>query len=393
MSDSVTKTTTTSFGSRLGGSLVGILIGIVLFFAAFPVIFWNEFRARERTEALNEGEKVCVTIDAAKPEGDLEGKLVNFSGAVKTGETLIDPIFGQTVSNSLHFARKVSMYQWVEHEKSETKKKTGGSTETTTTYTYTKEWADYPIDSSSFEKAEGHENPSEWPVQSEEWQVGSATLGVFDLSERQIKEAGTEAPFRPFVTNNMPLPSGLDPSYARFSDGFYRASSEGASLGSPKVGDIKVTFEVTPVCAISLAGAKVGSTITGYQTKSGEVLLQRNGNLTKEELFTAARRDNTKITWLIRLAGLLMFFFGLKLLVGPLEVLADIIPFIGNIFEKITGFIAFLIALVLTLITVGIAWVVVRPLIGIPLLVAAVLLIVWIKKSSGAKKQLQVKTK
>lgn len=392
MSDSVTKTTTTSFGSRLGGSFVGVLIGVVLFFAAFPVIFWNESRAIKRTKALNEGESVCVTIDAAKPEGDLEGKLVNLSGMVKTGETLSDPIFGQTVSNSLHFARKVYMYQWVEHEKSETKKKTGGSTETTTTYTYTKDWVDHPVNSSSFEKSEGHENPDEWPVQGEEWQVGSATLGVFDLSEKQIARAGSEKPYKPFVTNNMPLPSGLDSSYSRFSDGFYRASSEGASLGSPKIGDLKVIFEVTPVCAISMAGAKIGSTIKSYQTKFGEVLLQYNGDLSKGEIFAAAHRDNTIITWLIRLAGLLMFFFGLKLLVGPLEVLADFIPFIGNIFEKITGFVAFIIALVFTIITIAVAWLAVRPLLGISLLVVAVLLIVWIKKSSGAKKQLRPKT-
>lgn len=385
MSDTYTKTTTTSLGSRLGSSCIGVIVGIILFFAAFPLIFWNEGRAINRTKTLNEGQEVCVTVDPAAPEGGLEGKLVNFAGQVKTGETLSDPLFGQSVSNALQFARKVEMYQWVEHQKSETKKKTGGSTETTTTYTYKKEWVDHPVDSSSFEKPEGHENPAEWPVSGENWQVGSASIGVFELSDDQIKQAGSEQPYKPFVTNNIPLPQGLDGSYSRIQEGFYRASSEGASVGSPKVGDLKISFEVTPVCAVSFAGAKVGNQIKRYQTKFGELLLQYDGELNKEQIFAHAHRDNTILTWLLRIAGLLMFFFGLKLLVGPLNVLADIIPFIGNICDFITGAAAFLVALVLTLLTVAVAWIVVRPVLGIILIVIAVALIVWIKVSS--KKQ------
>lgn len=389
---SVTETTTTSLGSRLGSSLVGVLIGIVLFIAAFPFIFWNEARSIKREKILNEAQPLCVTINPVAPEGDLEGKLVHFAGLVKTGETLSDPLFGQTVSNSLKFVRNVYMYQWVENEKSETKKKTGGSTETKKTYTYTKEWVDHPLDSSGYKK-EGYDNPVEWPIQKEEWQVGSATLGIFSLSEDQITAAGTEKPYKPFVTNNMPLPSGLDPSYSRFSEGFYLASGEGANLGSPKIGDIKVTFEVKPVCEVSFAGAKVGDRIKSFQTKFGELKpLQCNGDLSKEQIFDRARRSNAILTWLLRFAGLLMFFFGLKLLAGPLEVLADILPFIGNIFEKITGIVAFLIALVLTLVTVAVAWVVVRPILGISLIVIAVLIILLIIKAKGAKKKALAKT-
>ncbi|MBR4820326.1 TMEM43 family protein [bacterium] len=387
MSDSFTKTTTTSLGSRLGSSLIGVIIGIVLFIAAFPVIFWNEGRAIKRTKALNEGEKVCVTIDAAAPAADTEGKLVHLAGPVKTSDLLGDEVFGVSVSNSLRFARIVEMYQWKETSHSETKKKTGGSTETTTTYTYSKVWSDTPINSSSFEKPEGHENPVEWPVTGEKWQVPQATLGVFSLSSDQIERAGKEAPFTPFVTNNMPLPVGLDASYVRIPGGFFKGASEGSSISAPKVGDIKVTFESAPVCEISMAGKKEGNTIRKYQTANGLLILQYNGNLSKEEIFAAAHRDNTIITWLIRIAALLMFFFGLKLIIGPLNVLSDIIPFFGNIMDFVTGTATFLIALVLTLITVAIAWLTVRPVIGIALIVIAVLLIVLAKKKGKEKKQ------
>jgi len=391
MSDTYTKTTTTSLGSRLTNSLAGVIVGLVLFVGAFPVIFWNEGRAIKRTKALNEGESVCVTIDAEKPEGDLEGRLVHLSGKVKTAELLNDSVFGQSVSNSLRFSRKVMMYQWVEHEESKTVKKTGGSTETTTTYTYTKEWVDHPVNSSSFEKPEGHENPLEWPVRGEEWQVAEASLGVFELSEKQISRAGSEKPFQPFVTNNMPLPVGLDSTYVRTAEGFYRPAAAGSSMGAPKVGDLMVKFGVVPVCMISLAGAKSGSYIRSFPTKYGDILLQYNGDLSKSEIFAAAHRDNTILTWLVRLGALLMFFIGLRLLVKPLTVLSDILPFFGNIMEYVTGAAAFLAALILTIITVALAWLTVRPVLGIALLVAAVLLIVWAKKSS-AKKKAQVKS-
>lgn len=390
MSDSYTKTTTTSLGSRLGSSLIGVIVGIVLFIAAFPLIFWNEGRAIKRTKSLNEGQQVCVTVDNSQAVPENEGKLIHTSGSVKTVETLSDTMFGQTVSNALSFSRTVMMYQWQEHEKSETKKKTGGSTETKTTYTYTKEWVDHPVSSSSFEKEEGHENPTEWPVEGETWQVGNAQLGAFELSREQIEKAGKEEPFKPFVTNNMPLPQGLDSAYVRTSEGFYRGTDpQSVNPGSPKIGDIKVTFEVTPVCAISMAGAQVGNTIAPYQTKFGTILLQYNGTMTKEDIFAAAHRDNAILTWLLRVAALLMFFIGLKLIIGPLNVLADIIPFFGNIMDFVTGTATFLIALVLTLITVAIAWLTVRPVIGIALIVIAALLIFLAKKKKKVTKQPQ----
>jgi len=48
------------------------------------------------------------------------------------------------------------------------------------------------------------------------------------------------------------------------------------------------------------------------------------------------------------------------------------VPFFGDIVGAGTGILAFLIALPLTLVTIALAWLAYRPLIGIPLLLAAV---------------------
>ncbi|MCI5210683.1 MAG: hypothetical protein D3910_18285, partial [Candidatus Electrothrix sp. ATG2] len=71
------------------------------------------------------------------------------------------------------------------------------------------------------------------------------------------------------------------------------------------------------------------------------------------------------------------------------SVLGDVIPFLGNIVEAGTGFIAFLLAAVLSLVTIAVAWIVFRPLLGIILLAIAVGLLVLIGgkvKASKAKK-------
>ena len=65
--------------------------------------------------------------------------------------------------------------------------------------------------------------------------------------------------------------------------------------------------------------------------------------------------------------------------------MADVIPILGNIVGAGTGIIAFLLAACLSLVTIAIAWVFYRPVLGISLLiVAAVLIVLVVKKLRGS---------
>jgi Flp pilus assembly protein TadB len=67
-------------------------------------------------------------------------------------------------------------------------------------------------------------------------------------------------------------------------------------------------------------------------------------------------------------------------------VLADVLPILGDLIGIGTGIVAFLIATPVALITIGIAWLFYRPLLGIVLLAAAGgLLFLLIKKRMAAK--------
>jgi len=54
--------------------------------------------------------------------------------------------------SALRFVRKVEVYQWRESSRSETTRNTGGSSDTKTTYTYKKDWAETLIDSKKFKR-------------------------------------------------------------------------------------------------------------------------------------------------------------------------------------------------------------------------------------------------
>ena len=103
-------------------------------------------------------------------------------------------------------------------------------------------------------------------------------------------------------------------------------------------------------------------------------------------MFETARTNNAIMTWLIRIGGFLMMFFGLSMVFKPLSVLADVLPILGDLVEMGMGFVAGVIALVCSLITIAVAWIFFRPVLGIILLVIAGALIgLLIKKQMAAK--------
>ncbi len=207
-----TETTVESWGSRLGSSLKGVLFGFLLVFASVALLFWNEGRTVNRAKALNEGASAVITVDAAKVDPQNDGKLVHVSGEVATADVLEDLKFGVSV-NAIRLVRKVESYQWKENEESTTKRGSGGSQETTTTYTYQKVWSPDLIDSTGFKEAAGHENPATRPVDGAEFVASNVSLGAFRLSADLISRLGPEKAFVPPVPEPT-APETADPQAA-----------------------------------------------------------------------------------------------------------------------------------------------------------------------------------
>ena len=142
---------------------------------------------------------------------------------------------------------------------------------------------------------------------------------------------------------------------------------------NPQVGDVRITWEViSPKEAVSIVYVQTGDTFTPYHAKSGrDVALLGMGVQTADDLFTEAERNNVIFTWLVRFGGWFLMFIGLNMIFKPLSVLGDVVPFIGTLIGGASGVVAAVMAFILSLITIGIAWIWYRPLLGIALLAAA----------------------
>ena len=81
-----------------------------------------------------------------------------------------------------------------------------------------------------------------------------------------------------------------------------------------------------------------------------------------------------------------MMFLGLFMVFRPIAVMADILPLFGTALSAGIGLFAFLGAAVLSVVTIAVAWLVVRPVLGIALLVVAAAGIFGLIKVGGGRK-------
>lgn len=367
----VTETTTISWGSRLGSSFKGILTGLVLFILGFPLLFWNEDRTVTATRTNEFGADNVVEAEAASVDPAQEGALVHVVGDAKTDEVLSDDEYGVSAT-AFQLARKVEMYQWVEHTDTREERKLGGKIEKVTTYSYSKEWCDSAVSSDGFKETDKINPPARRSLGSTRDYAHSATLGVRRLTDSQIRRIGGG---EPLVTKYNPVTTNE----------FFEVTA----VPEPKVGDIRVTFSVVKAPkTITVVAAQKGDTFTDYTVKSTKKSISHvmNGAVDAAGVFASAERGNKTIAWLLRLAGFLLMYVGLKMVLAPLQVLADVVPFIGSIVGFGTSVVAFAVAAPCALVTIAVAWIVYRPVLAIALIAvaAAVVCLVWSKRKAAA---------
>ncbi len=233
MADQYTEVTKRGYGSRMGGSFVGILIGILLIIGSVWVLFSNEGRVDTSQIAIS-----AIEIPSAKPLADssLEGKLVATYGALSSNQLLGD---GQYLKpgRSIVLRRLAEMFSWAEEKSSKSKQEMGGSETTETTYSYKKKWAEKPADSSAFRYPAGHENPA-FGIESEEYKVSEARVGLFDFDPSMITF--------PSLTNLQLSAQKLNlPAKVKLVSKRYLFSGKG-SINAPEIGDIRISYFSLP---------------------------------------------------------------------------------------------------------------------------------------------------
>lgn len=355
--DSYTEITSESWFSRIADSIKGILFGFILFIIAFPLLWWNEGHSVERYNSLKEGQGVVVSVVATAVDPANNGKLVHTQGLATTQDILQDDVFAVSAP-AIKLKRIVSMYQWKESEKSETTEQVGGSKTTKKTYSYDKQWSDDEINSSKFKQASGHNNPA-MPHKSHTFQAQDVSLGAFKLNAEQISRLSGEQDFSIQEAPTSTLLAGK--KLTATGTGFY----VGDNPTNPQIGDLKVSFKIVKPADVSIIAQQQGNSFVAYQTQAGSAVdLVEMGLMDANAMFAIAQSENTMITWAIRIAGFLLMWIGLSMIMKPLSVLAAVLPFLGDLIAMGTGIFAFLLALPFTMITIAVAWITYRPLLA-----------------------------
>lgn len=381
MSDSFTETTTTGWFSRIGNSLKGILVGIVMIIVAFPVLFVNEGRAVKTRKDLEQGANDYVQTDATNIDDANNGKLVHFSGMAEAQGKREDEQL-KIKAEGLVLKRTVEMYQWREETSTKTKKKLGGKEEKTTTYTYTKNWKEGRTDSSKFKKSEEYQNPS-IPLESSKWVASPVTVGSYRLPGELVGKITTFTALP--IGKDQDLPKKIaDRELKREGNKLYLAKNP----NSPKLGDVRISYQVIKPTVVSVVSKQNGDTLEPYTGDSGTTInMLQVGEHSGAAMFESAQKSNKIFTWILRVVGFVLMFMGFNLVFKPLSVVADVLPIAGSIVGVGTGIVAFLLAAPLSLITVAVAWIFYRPLIGVPLLIVAGIGIAFLIKKMVAQKK------
>lgn len=367
------EVTKRGFGRRGKDSIGGALFGLVLVLVGAVLLFWNEGRAVKRYKDLKEGAGAVVAIDSAQVDPAAEGKLVHLVGETRTAAPLRDADFGISAP-AVKLVRRAEMYQWVEVERSETRK-SGSGTETVKTYSYEKQWRDSPVDSTRFKVAAEHRNPGEMRYRSATLTAEKVALGAFTLPPFLVAKMGNA---RPLPVESLEDASEEVRSAARLTaDGLYFGNDPDA----PAVGDLRVGFAAVPNGTVSVVAQQSASSFAPYRTKTGgTVELLESGSVAAADMFQMAQDRNKALTWGLRVGGFLLLGIAFSMVLGPIAVLASVLPFLGRLASAGTSIVAFLLAAILWCLTVSIAWILHRPVLGAAILAAAVVLFVLVAK-------------
>ena len=371
MADTYTvKNKKQGFLGKLGSSFASIPLGIIIIIFGCGLIWNNEKKNVINIKDVKELRETVKKVSSESVDSAYEGKPIVTSGKLDFGNTyLTDSTFGISELTPI-LTRTVEMYAWNE---------TSQTNDDETTYTYSKEWTTKPEQSANFKQSEGHTNPTQMPFVNQTYKADSLKVGAFDLSNsfKDKLTAGTEITA---LEPGVALPDGY------VVNGKYITNS--ANLESPAVGDVRISFSYGEYSDVSVLGKQEGSKITGFTTAKGSTILKLStrADASAQELIDEIEAGNNFSKWLWRIFGLILVCMGVSMVLSPLTTLIGAIPFLGKIVNGAIGVVSFAVGFAISLVVMGIAWFVYRPILGIALIVVSVGLIVLAKIYVSKKK-------
>ena len=165
----------------------------------------------------------------------------------------------------------------------------------------------------------------------------------------------------------------------------------GDNPSQPRIGDLRVSFQLAPGGPASIVARQAGTGFAEYQTKAGDALLMvRPGTHVRRRHVRRGAGENRILTWMLRLAGVFAMFIGFMLILNPLVVVADVVPFIGNILSAGAGIVSLVLTAIVAPVVIAVAWFWYRPLVSAVVLAIGLVLAYgfkrWASQRAAARK-------
>lgn len=372
MVDSYTKVTHTSFGSRIMNSIKWVFIWILLFIVSFFVLYINEW-----TVDLSKIAKTSVEISPDKVDENTDGSLVSLTWEMKTEEKLGDNLFLKSWEY-IAVDRKVEMYSWEERQEDKTEDNLWWSQTTTTTYKYNKVWTEYPDDSSSFEIQEWHRNPDK-TIDSDVFTVQNTSIWAYNINTNGLK--------LPYTSN-----ISLNEDVVELKETYWlkpRLESRYVyvwkwDINNPQVWDLRISYDMLPNnVMLTMMWKQQLWSIVQYADKDWNKLF-RAFSWTRNDAISTLRSEYLMKLWWFRILWFVLMWAWLSMLFWPLSAVLYVLPVAWSISRFIVWLITFVIALILSSITI-IIWMIFHNVYAliITLIIAVVLIVIYFKKKAN----------
>ncbi len=342
------------YGRRILDSFVAMLFGIGLFFGSFVVLFINEGR-----ENLAE---VATLAEQFEVGEQYDGNaLVYRVGTLETTSPATDAYLQN--DDFIYLVRSVEFYGYIETEHRRTEEHIGGGETTIITYSYERGWTSNPTPRAQY-KGDSTEIPTDLPAEYDTYianmpqaRIDTATALTIDGVLVRNNHLTISNPSDFVVTNESVEAAALEANESVENGAIFRQNSSAGSLNNPGLGDIRLTYQVV---TSNDEGVLIGSIADGgfarYITPEDNTLYRFfTGSSSLTEVISILQAEYTTMLWILRIVGFLMMFIGLILIARPIRTVLAVVPIFAKIGGFVYGVVAFIVALVLTFITIIIA--------------------------------------
>lgn len=325
MSESFTETSYESHPKRVIGSIVVSILSIFFIYLFFIFHIHCEHFVKLRQLGLTEAGKKVISVDCHQVKEKNEGKVIHLVGDLQSNETIHEPVFDLRF-RALKVVRNVEMYQWDENVSTTETVMPGGDAIKRKTYTYKKIWSEVLIDSSHFRKKK-YKNPKKIKIEKESFYVNNAYVGEFSVSIQHIQNLDTKF---------AKLPSLKSVKNDKYAGRIFLTDQGQIYLGQnpkePRIGDLKISYHIAKAGKYSLIGEQKMSAIEPFLSEKKMVIaVVKKGKYKPRELITLEKKELSNLSWIFRGIFLCFYILFIYLIFKPTAVLADVIPWFGEV--------------------------------------------------------------